>query len=81
MIARFMPEKPEGAWTSEETVAYLFDKVASGSFYILCPDNMVNEQTDARRVLWSAGDIIEDRPPLSRWHPDWQDAFSKFEKE
>lgn len=80
MIARVMAEKPEGAWTSEETVSYLFDKIAAGSFYVLCPDNMVTEKTDTRRVLWSAGDIAEDRPALSRWHPDWQEAFSKFEK-
>ena len=80
MISSFIPEKPEGAWTSEETVAYLFEKVAAGSFYVLCPDNMVDEQTDAARVLWSANDIVRDRPALSRWHPDWQDAFSSYEK-
>ena len=26
---------------------------------------------------WSAGDITENRPPLSRWHPDYGDAFDK----
>lgn len=81
MIASFIPEKPDGAWTSEETVAYLFEKVAEGNFYILCPDNMVTEAVDARRVLWNAHDIAQSRPPLSRWHPDWADAFSKFESE
>lgn len=80
MISRFMPAKPDGAWTSEQTVAYLFDKVSEGSFYILCPDNMVTEAIDAKRVLWSAGDIANDRPALSRWHPDWKDAFITFEK-
>jgi hypothetical protein len=24
------------------------------------------------------GDIIENRPPLSRWHPDWAEAFRRF---
>ncbi|WP_298919878.1 SDR family NAD(P)-dependent oxidoreductase [uncultured Roseobacter sp.] len=80
MIAAFMPEKPPGAWTSEECVTYLFQRVSQGDFYILCPDNMVDEATDARRVLWGAGDIAENRPPLSRWHPDWQEAFAAFEK-
>ncbi|MBW4707533.1 SDR family NAD(P)-dependent oxidoreductase [Roseobacter sp. YSTF-M11] len=80
MIAAIMPEKPQGAWTSEECVSYLFSRVAKGDFYILCPDNMVTEAIDARRVLWSAGDIVENRPPLSRWHPDWADTFAAFEK-
>ena len=26
---------------------------------------------DERRILWAAGDIVENRPPLSRWHPDY----------
>ncbi|MDW3222703.1 MAG: SDR family NAD(P)-dependent oxidoreductase [Paracoccaceae bacterium] len=81
MIAAIMPVKPDGAWTSEECVNYLFGRVAKGDFYILCPDNMVDERTDARRVLWAAGDIVENRPALSRWHPDWGEAFSAFEKE
>ena len=79
MISDFIPEKPAGAWTSEQTVDYLFNKIATGSFYILCPDNMVSENTDARRVLWAAQDITEDRPALSRWHPDWKTAFADYE--
>ena len=35
---------------------------------------------DERRMLWAAGDIVENRPPLSRWHPDYADAFAKFVK-
>ncbi|WP_375228458.1 SDR family NAD(P)-dependent oxidoreductase [Roseobacter sp. S98] len=79
MIAAFMPEKPPAAWTSTECVDYLFDRVAQGDFYILCPDNDVTEAKDARRVLWAAGDIAENRPALSRWHPEWKDAFTRFE--
>jgi hypothetical protein len=33
-----------------------------------------------RRILWAAGDIVENRPPLSRWHPDYADAFAAFVK-
>ena len=25
--------------------------------------------------VWAAGDIVENRPPLSRWHEDWGEAF------
>lgn len=80
MIAAVMPEKPDGAWTSAQCVEYLFERVNHGDFYVLCPDNMVDAKTDARRVLWAAGDIAENRPALSRWHPDWAEAFSAFEK-
>ncbi len=79
MIQRFMPEKPAAAWTSEETVDYFIDRMAQGDFYILCPDNDVNEERDRRRAAWSLGDVIENRPALSRWHPDFADAFAKFE--
>lgn len=81
MVAQSFPEKPAEAWSSEQTVAHLFERVAEGDFYILCPDNMVDERIDARRVLWSAGDIVENRPALSRWHPDWQERFQRFESE
>jgi len=25
--------------------------------------------------MWGAGDLAENRPALSRWHPEWKDAF------
>jgi glucosamine-6-phosphate deaminase len=46
-----------------------------GDFYILCPDNDVPRSLDEKRMAWAIGDIIENRPPLSRWHPDWAEAF------
>lgn len=68
-------EKPEGAWTPAEVIDYLFTSIERGDFYILCPDNEVDRRTDEKRIAWAAGDIIENRPPLSRWHPDYGDAF------
>ena len=49
-----------------------------GDFYILCPDHDVDRVTDERRMTWAMGDIIENRPALSRWHPDHADAFKTF---
>lgn len=80
MIASFMPEKPAAAWTSEQTVDHLLTHMAAGDFYILCPDNDVTPERDQRRVAWALGDILENRPALSRWHPDYADAFAGFEK-
>ncbi|WP_170446510.1 SDR family NAD(P)-dependent oxidoreductase [Ruegeria arenilitoris] len=80
MVASFLPEKPAAAWTSEQTVDYFLDRMAQGDFYILCPDNDVDAVRDRRRVQWAAEDIIYNRPALSRWHPDYAEAFAKFEK-
>ena len=51
--------------------------IAAESFYILCPDDDVPTEMDHRRILWAAGDIIENRPPLSRWDPKFKDAAAK----
>jgi NAD(P)-dependent dehydrogenase (short-subunit alcohol dehydrogenase family) len=68
-------EKPAGAWTAEETVAFMLGCINAGDFYILCPDNDVPRALDEKRIAWAAGDIIENRPPLSRWHQDWAEKF------
>ena len=73
-------EKPAGAWTPEQTVDFMMARLETGDFYILCPDNDVPRALDERRMLWAAGDIVENRPALSRWHPDYADAFERFVK-
>jgi NAD(P)-dependent dehydrogenase (short-subunit alcohol dehydrogenase family) len=73
-------EKPRGAWTPEQTVDFMIKRVEAADFYILCPDNDVPRSLDERRILWAAGDIVENRPPLSRWHPDYAGAFAAFVK-
>jgi len=70
-------DKPPGAWTPEETVDFMLDRIGAGDFYILCPDNDVTPQMDRKRIAWAAGDLIENRPALSRWHPDWKAAFDR----
>ena len=71
-------EKPAAAWTADQTVAFMLESLDRGDFYILCPDNDVPRALDEKRIAWAAGDIIENRPPLSRWHPDHADAFRAF---
>ena len=70
--------KPDAAWTPEQVVDFMLDRLAAGDFYILCPDNDVPRSLDERRILWAAGDIVENRPPLSRWHPDYAAASKAF---
>jgi NAD(P)-dependent dehydrogenase (short-subunit alcohol dehydrogenase family) len=71
-------DKPAGAWTAVETVDFMLERLAAGDFYILCPDNDVDRATDEKRMAWAIGDVIENRPPLSRWHPDWTPRFEAF---
>ena len=78
MTAGPRTEKPLAAWSAEQVVDFMLASMGKGDFYILCPDNDVPRELDERRILWAAGDIVENRPPLSRWHPDYKDAFAKF---
>ena len=71
-------EKPAGAWTPEQVVALMLERLAAGDFYIVCPDNETTSEQDAKRIAWAAGDVTENRPALSRWHPDWKDAFAAY---
>jgi NAD(P)-dependent dehydrogenase (short-subunit alcohol dehydrogenase family) len=80
LTARGRSEKPAGAWTPDQTVEFMLERLGEGDFYILCPDNEVPRTLDERRILWAAGDIVENRPPLSRWHPDYAEAFAAFVK-
>ncbi|PZQ96582.1 MAG: short-chain dehydrogenase [Cereibacter sphaeroides] len=73
-------EKPAAAWTPEQVAGFMMERLEAGDFYILCPDNDVPRSLDERRILWAAGDIINNRPALSRWHPDYAQAFADFLK-
>ena len=78
LTAKGRTEKPAGAWTPEQTVGFMLERISAGDFYILCPDNEATRALDEKRILWAAGDIVENRPPLSRWHKDHGEAFASF---
>jgi NAD(P)-dependent dehydrogenase (short-subunit alcohol dehydrogenase family) len=80
LTAKGRTEKPAAAWTPEQTIDFMIERLDAGDFYILCPDNDVPRRLDERRILWAAGDIVENRAPLSRWHPDYAEAFAAFVK-
>jgi NAD(P)-dependent dehydrogenase (short-subunit alcohol dehydrogenase family) len=52
-----------GACLPDQVVDYMRAALEQGEFYI----------------LWAAGDITYNRPPLSRWHPNYADTFNSFE--
>jgi NAD(P)-dependent dehydrogenase (short-subunit alcohol dehydrogenase family) len=80
LTAKGRSEKPAAAWTPEQTVDFMIERIDAGDFYILCPDNDVRRRLDEQRILWAAGDIVENRPALSRWHPDYAEAFARYVK-
>ena len=50
------PHKPNpGGWSPEKLVAYMLPRLERGDFYIICPDNEVTSEMDAKRMAWSAG--------------------------
>jgi NAD(P)-dependent dehydrogenase (short-subunit alcohol dehydrogenase family) len=78
MTARGRAQLPPGAWTPDQVVDRLLAGVAANEFYVLCQDGETTREQDERRILWAVGDLVENRPALSRWHPDWKDAFERY---
>ena len=71
-------EKPEGAWLPEQVAEYLEAKMAEGKFYAICPDNDVSEEKDKKRMLWTVGDAVNGRPPLSRWRDEYKEEAEEW---
>ncbi len=40
--------------------------------------NELMQDLDRLRIKWAAGDIVEGRPALSRWHPEWKASFDEY---
>ena len=75
----FHENKPQpGAWMPSQVIDYMIQELDKGRFYIICPDNDVDRETDNLRMTWTMQDITLDRQPLSRWHPDYKDQFAAF---
>ncbi|CEI61889.1 hypothetical protein FVEN_g2945 [Fusarium venenatum] len=70
--AKVFKEKPDGPWTPEQVAEYLYEKMGKNEFYIICPDNDVSEEMDKKRMTWAAADVVQRRPPLSRWREEWK---------
>jgi len=73
--------KPKGAWMADQVVDFMLERIAEDDFYILCPDNDVSHALDSRRIQWAADDLIQNRPALSRWHPEYKDTFAAYVKD
>lgn len=74
-------DKPAEAWSAAEVAEELLRRMQEGEFYIICPDGAVNWELDKARMEWALGDVLEKRPPLSRWHPEWEERHQKWVEE
>ena len=71
-------EHRKGAWLPDQVIDAMIPALERGDFYIMCADDEVTPEMDAKRIVWGALDIVENRPALSRWHPDFARAFEEF---
>jgi NAD(P)-dependent dehydrogenase (short-subunit alcohol dehydrogenase family) len=76
----FHEDKPAaGAWMPSQVVDFMISELENPEkFYIVCPDNDVDRHTDNLRMIWTSQDIVLDRPPLSRWHPNYKERYQEF---
>jgi hypothetical protein len=74
-------EKPAGAWTAQQTVQYMLERVRLGYFYIIAPDNETSPHLDRLKMQWAMDDVTQGRPALSRWHPDFKREYEEFVRE
>ena len=71
-------EKVPAAWLPSQVASYLYQRMQAHEFYVLCPDNSVSEGMDRKRILWTAGDLVHRRPPLSRWRDGWKERAEEW---
>ncbi len=70
--------RPPATWRADQVVDYCLTRMNNNDFYIICPDNEVTPEMDKKRILWACQDITDNRPALSRWHPQWQAQFANW---
>jgi len=69
--------KPDGAWSAEQVADFLYKKMGEGKFYVMCPDNDVDWETDRKRMMWTMGDVVYERQPQSRWRDEFKEEATK----
>jgi short-subunit dehydrogenase len=74
-------QKPDGAWSPEQVADFLVKKMEEGKFFVVCPDNEVSEELDRKRMMWTAGDAVYGRQPLSRWRGEYKEESQKWMEE
>ncbi|KAJ5631965.1 hypothetical protein N7490_008304 [Penicillium lividum] len=61
-----------GAWYPSQAAEELLHRLEKGLFYIICPDNETNRELDQAGMQRPSDDVVEGRPPVSRWEASWK---------
>ncbi|GAA5837445.1 hypothetical protein JCM5353_007113 [Sporobolomyces roseus] len=69
-------KKPDAAWSAAQVAEELYSRL--DEFYIICPDNDVTWELDQARMRYNLDDILLKRPALSRWNPEYAEAYNSF---
>ncbi|KAF2159390.1 hypothetical protein M409DRAFT_30142 [Zasmidium cellare ATCC 36951] len=72
-----LKEKPAGAWDASQVADYLYKKMSEDKFYVICPDNDVDWETDRKRMTWTMGDVVYERKPQSRWLEEFKEEAAE----
>ncbi|KAK5096703.1 hypothetical protein LTR70_002927 [Exophiala xenobiotica] len=72
-----LAKKNEGAWLPAQVAEYAERKIGEGKFYIVCPDNDVDEALDMARMEWAIGDVVQGRSALSRWDNEYAEGAAE----
>ncbi|KAK5071286.1 hypothetical protein LTR64_007789 [Lithohypha guttulata] len=67
-----LAKKNDGAWLPAQVAEYAEKKIGQGKFYIVCPDNDVDEALDMARMEYAIGDVVQGRSALSRWDAKYE---------
>ena len=59
-------------------IDFLVAAIERDDCHIICPGNDVTRDIDNERMARATDHLIDNRPALSRWHPDFQQAFERF---
>ena len=72
--------KKAGAWLPSQVAAYAEKLIEDKKFYIVCPDNDVDEALDQARMTWQMQDVTENRGALTRWDGKYKDEAAEWIK-
>ena len=78
MTSRGRTEKPPGAWTPDQVVDMLVDGMNQRRLLHPLPRQRSDARDRQSADPVGGQDITENRPALSRWHPDYSAAFEEF---
>lgn len=53
---------------------------ATDAYHALTLNILHLQDLDKLRIAWSLGDVVENRPALSRWHNDYKAQFDDYIK-